>query len=90
MENKDITVSVCTGSTCYAQGRHTLNELLKLVPEKYGHNVKVIGTPCLEVCSIDWEHSKAPYVKVNDELISSATTEKVLAEIDKQLTSTED
>jgi len=85
MENKEVTVNVCTGSTCYTQGRAILTELLKIVPEKYGKNVKVAGTPCLEVCSIDWEHSKSPYVKINDEILQEANVEKVLAEIDRQL-----
>ena len=85
MEKREITVHVCTGSTCYAQGRAILTELLKLIPEKYDKNVKVSGTPCLEVCSIDWEHSKSPYVKVNNEIIQEANVEKVLAEVDRQL-----
>ncbi len=85
MDDKEITVSVCTGSTCYKQGRTILNELLKIVPAKYGKNVKVVGAPCLEVCSIDWEHSKAPYVKVNNELIQEAVLDKVISEIDRQL-----
>jgi len=85
MEETKVNVSICTGTTCYAQGRAILNELLKTVPEKYGKTVKVAGTPCLEVCSIDWEHNKAPYVKINDEILQEATTEKVLAAIDKCL-----
>ena len=83
--DKEILVSVCTGTTCYKQGRNILNELLKIVPDKYGKNVKVAGVPCLEVCSIDWEHSKAPYVRVNAEVIQEASVEKVITEIDKQL-----
>jgi len=85
MENKEIIVQVCTGSTCYTQGRAILTELLKIAEEKYTGNVKVSSSPCLEVCSIDWEHSKAPYVKVNAEIVQEASVEKVLAEIDKQL-----
>ena len=84
---KEITISVCTGSTCYTQGRAILTELLKIVPQKYGNNVKVAGVPCLEVCSIDWGHKKAPYVKINEEILNNATVEKVIARVDELLNS---
>ena len=86
---KEINISVCTGSTCYTQGRAILNELLKIVPQKYGNNVKVAGVPCLEVCSIDWGHEKAPYVKINEEILNNATVEKVVARVDELLNTTE-
>lgn len=47
--------------------------------------VDVSGVPCLGLCSIDWEFSKAPYVKVDDEVIKEATVEKVLKAIDEKL-----
>ena len=50
-----------------------------------GDKVDVSGVPCLGLCSVDWEFSKAPYVKVNNEVIKEATVEKVISEIDKQL-----
>ena len=86
---KEISINVCTGSTCYTRGRAILNELLKIVPQKYGTNVKVAGVPCLEVCSIDWGHEKAPYVKINEEILNNATVEKVIARVDEMLNTTE-
>ena len=52
---------------------------------KYGDKVDVSGVPCLGLCSIDWEFSKAPYVKVDDEVIKEATVEKVLKAIEEKL-----
>ena len=52
---------------------------------KYGDKVDVSGVPCLGLCSVDWEFSKAPYVKVDDEVIKEATVEKVLSAIDAKL-----
>ena len=80
-----ISVKVCTGTTCFVMGSANLQELIELVPKKYGEKVDVSGVPCLGLCSIDWEFSKAPYVKVNNEVVSEATAEKVIEEIDKQL-----
>jgi len=80
-----VNVKVCLGTTCFVMGSSNLQELLDLVPKKYGEDVDVAGSPCLGLCSIDWEFSKAPYVKVNDEVIKEATVEKVLAAIDREL-----
>lgn len=80
-----VNVKVCLGTTCFVMGSSNLQELMELVPKKYGDDVDVAGSPCLGLCSIDWEFSKAPYVKVNDEVIKEATVEKVLAAIDREL-----
>lgn len=82
---KKIKVRVCLGTTCFVQGSANMQNLSELVPQKYGNKVEVVRSGCLGVCSTNWEHSKAPYVKVNDELIQEATVEKILAEIEKQL-----
>ena len=80
-----VSVKVCLGTTCFVMGSANLQELIELVPAKYGDKVDVSGVPCLGLCSVDWEFSKAPYVKVNNEVIKEATVEKVLSEIDRQL-----
>ena len=58
-----------------------LTELTK----KYGDKVEIIGSPCLGLCSINWEYSKAPYVKIDDEVVAEATVEKVLEALDRKL-----
>ena len=80
-----INVKVCLGTTCFVMGSSNLQELIETVPAKYGDKVDVSGVPCLGLCSIDWEYSRAPYVKVDDEVIYEATVDKVLSAIDKKL-----
>ena len=80
-----VEVKVCLGTTCFVMGGSNLQELNDIIPEKYGDKVEVSAANCLGLCSINWEYSKAPYVKVNEEVVSEATVEKVLEEIDKQL-----
>ena len=80
-----ISVKVCLGTTCFVMGGSNLQELNAIIPQKYGDKVEVSGANCLGFCSINWEYSKAPYVKVNDEVVAEATVEKVLEEIDRQL-----
>lgn len=80
-----ISVKVCLGTTCFVMGSANLQELIDIVPQKYGDKVEVSGVPCLGLCSSDWEFSKAPYVKVDDEIISEATVDKVIDAIDKKV-----
>lgn len=80
-----INVKVCLGTTCFVMGSSNLQELMETVPSKYGEKADVMGVPCLGLCSIDWEFSRAPYVKVDDEVIYEATVEKVLSAIDSKL-----
>jgi len=80
-----VSVKVCLGTTCFVMGSANLQELIDIVPQKYGDKVDVSGVPCLGLCSVDWEFSKAPYVKVDNEVIKEATVEKVLSAIDAKL-----
>lgn len=83
--NKKISVKVCLGTTCFVMGSSNLQELIETIPRKYGDRVDVAGVPCLGMCSVDWEFSKAPYVKVDDEVIKEATVEKIITAIDERL-----
>ena len=82
---KKIEVKVCLGTTCFVMGGSNLQELNDIIPEKYGDKVEVSAANCLGLCSINWEYSKAPYVKVDDEVVTEATVEKVLEVIDRKL-----
>lgn len=87
MENNEgkVNVKVCLGTTCFVMGGANLQELNDLIPNKYGDKVEVTGSPCLGLCSIKMDYSKAPYVKVDDDVVESATVEKVIAKIDEKL-----
>jgi len=80
-----INVKVCLGTTCFVMGSSNLQELIEMVPAKYGEAVEVLGVPCLGLCSIDWEYSRAPYVKVDNDVVYEATVEKVLSAIERKL-----
>ena len=84
-ESEKISVKVCLGTTCFVMGGSNLQELNDIIPKKYGDKVEVLGNNCLGLCSINWEYSKAPYVKVDDDIISEATVDKVIEAIDSKL-----
>lgn len=80
-----INVKVCLGTTCFVMGAAHLQELMEIAPKKFNDNVEISGHPCLGLCSIDWEYSRAPYVMVDNEVVYEATVEKVLNEIERKL-----
>ena len=80
-----VNVKVCMGTTCFVMGSSNLQELIDIIPRRYGDKVEISSSPCLGLCSINWEFSKAPYVKVNDEVVKEATVEKVIEAIEKEI-----
>lgn len=84
-----INVQICSGTTCFVMGSSFLNELYDIIPQKYGDKVVVKPSLCLGQCSKSDKHSKAPYVKINDAVVSEATIEKVLSAIEEKVNSNE-
>jgi NADH:ubiquinone oxidoreductase subunit E len=82
---KKIDVKVCLGTSCYVMGSSYLQELVDLIPLKFGDKVNVIGHNCLGQCVSQGEKSNPPYVQIGDETLSGATIEKVLEHIEKIL-----
>ncbi len=79
-----VIVKICMGTTCFVMGASDLQELTDIIPEKYGDKVEVYASTCLDLCSSNTE-SQAPYVTVDDEIVSKATVEKVIDVIDRKL-----
>lgn len=80
-----ISVKICLGTACFVMGGSGLQELKDIIPKRYGDKIEVSDSSCLDLCTIDSEYTKAPYVKVGDEIINEASIEKVLAAIDKKI-----
>ena len=83
-----VSVKICMGTTCFVMGASNLQELMDIVPVKYGDKVEISGVTCLGRCSDPCDssnYSSAPYVMVNDEVVDNATVEKVLSKIERIL-----
>ena len=80
-----IEVKICCGTTCFVMGSSYLNELYDIIPQKFGDKVVVNQSLCLGQCSKSDKHSKAPYVKLGDEIVSEATVQKVMEILEKRL-----
>jgi NADH:ubiquinone oxidoreductase subunit E len=81
---KKITVTICTGTTCYIMGASHLQRLEDELTPDLRQRVEIVGSHCLGRCEAD-AHGQAPFVKVNDRLIAEATIQRVLAAIQDEL-----
>lgn len=80
-ESEKVAVQVCVGTNCFLKGsQEILADLLSHVKDNglSGH-VSVSATFCTENCN------KGPTVHIGEKVISQATTDKVLKELQKQL-----
>ena len=83
MENtKKIKVSICTGTACFVMGASEILVLEDSLPDELKGLVEIEGLTCLEKCK-NTECGKAPFVLVNDEIITEATLAKVLDKINE-------
>lgn len=81
---KKITVTICTGTTCYIMGASHLQCLDEMLDPSIADRVEIVGSHCLGFCDSD-THGKSPFVKVGNHLISDATLDKVLRKIREEL-----
>lgn len=82
---KKINVKVCQGTTCFVMGGDIIKSMLASLEEKYADKIEVTSARCLGACNKSDSFSKAPYVLVDDEIIPSATLEKVTTVIERKL-----
>ena len=85
MENTSkVLVELCFGTTCFVMGASKLQELESFIPPQYKNKVEVKAYTCLDLCK-NATYMKAPFVKIDGEIISEATVEKVLKAIESKL-----
>lgn len=71
-----INVQICMGTSCYLLGAHAIIDYLESLPAKKKQHLEISGSTCLKACG------KGPNVKINDELYTSVTPEKIKDLID--------
>ncbi len=81
---KKLIVKICTGTLCYVMGGAELQLLDEQLPAELLAQVEIQGSPCLDCCNRE-DSQGAPFVKVGDRIIASATIEKVIDAIKNEL-----
>ena len=82
---KKVKVQICQGTTCFVMGGNVIKSLMEELKKKYADKIELTSARCLGACTKSDSVSKAPYVCVDDEIISSATLEKVTQIIESKL-----
>lgn len=77
---KKITVSICTGTACFVMGASEIMLLEEELSPELKEIVEIEGITCLDLCK-HAECGKAPFVKINDQVISQASLPLVLEKI---------
>ena len=85
MENtQKVLVELCFGTTCFVMGASKLQELESFIPPQYRNHVEIKANTCLDLFK-NSTYMKAPFVKVDGEIISEATVEKVVRAIESKI-----
>ncbi|MBQ8385806.1 MAG: NAD(P)H-dependent oxidoreductase subunit E [Spirochaetaceae bacterium] len=77
---KKIKVSICTGTACFVMGASEIMLLEEELPPELRDMVEIEGVTCLDLCK-DAACGKAPFVRINDEILAQATLLSVLEKI---------
>lgn len=80
---RKIKVSICTGTACYVMGASELLLLNENLPENLRDAVEIEGVPCIEQCHGAMK-KHPPYVKIDGELIQSATLQTIISKIEEK------
>lgn len=70
-------VKVCMGTHCTMMGNLNLQESLEELQLEYPEQIEIEAIKCLNFCKND----KAPVVELNGEIITNASSEKIISEI---------
>lgn len=83
-ENKKISLELCFGTACFVMGASGLQDIETQIPPQYRSRVDVKASTCLDLCK-DSTSLKAPFVKIDGEVMSEATVEKILQVIESKI-----
>ena len=75
-----IEVEIFCGMTCYMLGNARILNIGSHLPEKWLSHVELMVSPCPVDCGC-LDLAKAPFARINGELIQNATLESVCAAI---------
>lgn len=78
---KKVKVSICAGTACFVMGSSELLLLEDHLSAELKNCVEVEGITCLGLCK-EPSAGKAPFVKVNEEILSHVTLADLIEKIE--------
>ena len=81
MAEKNQTIVICMGSSCFSRGNKKLVRMIQdfLIENHFEDEVTLKGAHCMTQCD------KGPIMKVNDELVYNITEETLLDSLEQRL-----
>lgn len=79
-----VKVKICAGTTCYVMGSSHLHTLADYLTPEERARVEITGARCLGCCD-KGQFGKAPYVLIDDTVVSEASIPTVLAALRARL-----
>jgi len=73
-----VKVKICVGSHCSLVGALNILDTLEELKEEYPEQIQIEKFECMDRCD---DIKKAPVVKVDDDLITSAKTQIVISKV---------
>ncbi|HOK65979.1 MAG TPA: NAD(P)H-dependent oxidoreductase subunit E [Anaerohalosphaeraceae bacterium] len=80
---KPLTITICTGTTCYVMGSGYLLSLQEQIESACSRPVEIVGSSCLGLCK-DGQYGRAPFVQIGSTVIAEATAEKIIETLKQQ------
>ncbi|GBR75418.1 thioredoxin [Candidatus Termititenax persephonae] len=80
---RPIEVEICLGTTCFVMGASALQNLQ--LPESLRAKVKISYVRCLHLCKNMDKFRKAPYARIDGEVIDEAAPEKIIQNITQKI-----
>mgnify|MGYP006295817029 CR=1 FL=1 len=73
-----VKIKICVGSHCSLVGALNILDTLEELKEEYPKQIQIEKVECMDRCE---DIKNAPVVKIDDELITSAQTQKVISKV---------
>ncbi len=81
---KKVELEICLGTLCFIMGGSAFEMISESLPEDLMGKVLVKGMNCPGYCNMP-KYGRAPFVKVNGELIAEANIQKVIAKMREEV-----
>jgi NADH:ubiquinone oxidoreductase subunit E len=79
-----VHVTICSGTACFVMSASEILLLKDSLPAEFRDSVEIHEVACMAHCK-NTENGKAPFVLVNNELVSEATLPVVIERIERFL-----
>ena len=73
-----VKIKICVGSHCSLVGALNILDTLEELKEEYPKQIQIEKVECMDRCE---DIKNAPVVKIDDKLITSAQTQKVISKV---------